>query len=193
MKKGFRVLLVSLATVTMLTACNSAPQEEISAARSAIDAAVAAGAAQYAPKELERVNRIMGEADAELNLQETYTFRNYGLAKFTLGQVKDDATALLAKITQRKEEAKVAATSALQEAETAVGEARTALATAPTDPARMNELASLEAELKAINQQYESTDFLVAIEKARAVAARATSLGNDARLMQPKPGKKRNS
>jgi len=116
MKRAIKILLMSLAVVTLLCACASPPTNELAAAKAAIDEVVSEGAEQFTPDEMERINLKFADAMKEINAQEQLTLKNYSLAVFTLTQVKEDCEALKAKIAQRKEEVKVAASAVIDQA-----------------------------------------------------------------------------
>lgn len=108
MKKAIKLLMVSLTATTLLTACAEPPQEELSAAKTAFEAVVSAGAAITHADAMQSINRKYQEALDEVKSQESSTFSNYGLAKFTLNQVSDDSNELLNKIREEKGEPVVA-------------------------------------------------------------------------------------
>jgi len=193
MKKAIKVLLVSMVAATLLSACASQPTEELNAAKSAIDAVVSEGAEKYTPDQMQSINLKLDQAMAEIKTQDSYTFSNYSLAKFTLSQVKEEADALKVKLAQRKEELKVAASTALTEAQAAVVEAKSMLDVAPQGKgsladieAMKSDVAGLETELETVAPQIDAGEYIVATEKAHAVAARAMTISNDIKAAQEK-------
>jgi hypothetical protein len=193
MKKAIKVLLVSMVAATLLSACASQPTEELNAAKSAIDAVVSEGAEKYTPEQMQNINRKMEEALAEVKTQDSYTFSNYSLAKFTLAQVVEDANALKGQLAQRKEELKVAASAALTEAQAAVVEAKSMLDVAPQGKgsladieAMKSDVAGLQTELETVSPQIEAGEYIVATEKAHAIAAQALTISNDVKAAQEK-------
>ncbi len=193
MKKAIKVLLVSMVAATLLSACASQPTEELNAAKSAIDAVVSEGAEKYTPDQMQSINLKLDQAVAEIKTQDSYTFSNYSLAKFTLSQVKEEADALKVKLAQRKEELKVAASTALTEAQAAVVEAKSMLDVAPQGKgsladieAMKSDVAGLETELETVAPQIDAGEYIVATEKAHAVAARAMTISNDIKAAQEK-------
>jgi hypothetical protein len=193
MRKAIQGLVVSMVAAVLLSACASQPTEEINAAKGAIDAVVSDGAEKYTPDQLQSINRKLDEAMAEIKKQDSYTFSNYSLAKFTLAQVKEDAEALKVKLAQRKEELKTAADTALAEARAAVAEAKSMLEAAPqgkgslADIQAMNgDVAGLETELEAVAPQIDAGEYIEATEKAHAVAAQALTISNEIKVAQEK-------
>ncbi len=193
MKKSIKLLLVSLAAAVLLTACAEKPDAELNAAKSAVDAVVSEGAEKYLPEEMQSINLKVEEALTEINAQNDATFSNYSMAKFTLAQVKEEADALKVKVAQRKEELKVAATTALSEAQVAVNEAKTLLEVAPQGKgsfadieAIKSDIVGLDVELETVTPQIDAGEYIVATEKAHAVAAKAMTISNDIRTAQEK-------
>ena len=193
MEKAIKVLLVSVATITLLAACSKAPVEEINMAKSSIDAVVGEGAEQYAPDELKVVNDQLEAAIAEIKVQDGKFFKNYDAIKLDLDQLKVDAEALKIKVAARKDELKNAAMTALTGAQTAVAEAKALLEVAPQGKgsladieAMKSDVAGLDIELEMVTPQIEAGDYILATEKAHAVAARAMTISNDIRTAQEK-------
>jgi CHASE3 domain sensor protein len=193
MKKVIKLLLVSLATATLLSACAEKPEAELGAAKSAVDAVVSEGAEKYIPEAMQSINRKLEEAQAEIKAQDDVTFSNYSAAKLTLSQVKEEADALKVKVAQRKEELKVAANAALNEAQAVVAEAKALLEVAPQGKgsiadieAMKSDVVGLETELEAVTPQIDAGEYVVATEKAHAVATRALMISNDVKTAQEK-------
>ena len=193
MKKAIRIMLVSLAATTLLSACASPPDAELSAAKSSIDAVVSEGAEQYTPEDLQRINNKLADAMTEIKNQQNIFFSNYSLAKFTLEQVKEDSEALKVKLAKRKEELKMAADTALSDAQAAIVEAQSLLEVAPQGKGSMadieamkSDVAGLETELSGVPAQIVGGDYTAATEKAHAVAAKAMMISNDVKTAQEK-------
>lgn len=68
-KTWLRALLLT-AMATWLTACASAPVQEMSDARQALDAALQAGAAQRAPRQTKAAQTALAEAERSLKRHE---------------------------------------------------------------------------------------------------------------------------
>ena len=193
MKKAIKLLLVSIATATLLSACAEKPDAELGAAKSAVDAVVSEGAEKYSPDAMQSINRKLEEALTEIKAQDDVTFSNYSVAKFTLAQVKEEADALKVKVVQRKDELKTAADAALSEAQAVVAEAKALLEVAPQGKgsladieAMKSDVVGLETELETVTPQIEAGEYIEATEKAHAVTAMALTISNDVRLAQEK-------
>ena len=102
MKKLVKMLLVSLAATTLLTACANPPTAQVSEARQLIDAVIADGGQEFAPEKIASLNQRYDEALAEIKAQDAILFKNYSVAQFTLNQVMDDCDDLKASIAANK-------------------------------------------------------------------------------------------
>ena len=98
MKNALKTLLVSLAAVTLLTACASAPDTQVSEAKQMIQAVIADGGQEFAPEKVASLNARYEEALAQIEAQNQLLFKNYAVAQFTLNQIMDDCDELKAKI-----------------------------------------------------------------------------------------------
>jgi hypothetical protein len=94
--------LVSLAAITLLTACASAPDAQVSEARQLIDAVIADGGQDFAPDVVASLNKRYEDAITEIQYQNGLIFKNYSMATFTLNQVMDDCDDLKAKIAKSR-------------------------------------------------------------------------------------------
>lgn len=193
MKKAIKVLLISMATITLLTACGKVPVEQIDLAKSSMDAVAGEGAEKYAPAEFKVISDQFAAAMAEVKVQDGKFFKNYDVIVLDLDQLKVDADALKTKVAARKEELKVAAGTALSEAQAAVAEAKSLLEVAPQGKGSMadieamkSDVVGLDTELETVTPQIDAGEYIVAIEKAHAVAAKAMLISNDIKTAQEK-------
>lgn len=191
MKQVCKMLLIALAAATLLTACAEKPDAQLGAAKVAIDAVVSEGAEKYTPEAMQNINRKYEEALAEVKAQDAVTFSNYSVAIFTLNQVKEEADALKAKVAQRKEELKLAANTALSDAQAAIVEAKALLEVAPQGKGSIadielmkSDVVGLDTEIETVAPQIEAGEYIVATEKAHAVAAKALTISNEIKLAQ---------
>lgn len=191
--KKIGVLICSLALAATLTACGTPPTAELDAARTAIDAVVADGAAKYTADDLKVIQDKMAGAQAEIKAQEGKLFKKFDQPKQTLVQVKADADALKAKVATVKEEMKNAAIAALQEAGAAIAEAKTMVANAPVGKGSLADIemikadvAGLETTLAGVQPLIDSGDYAAANEQATAVKTKAQSVTEEIRVAQEK-------
>ncbi len=194
--KKICVLICSLALAATLTACGTPPTAELDAARVAIDAVVADGAAKYTADDLKVIQDKMAGAQAEIKAQEGKLFKKFDQPKATLVQVKADADALKAKVATVKEEMKNAAIAALGEANTALAEAKGMVEKAPVGKGSLADIemikadvAGLETSLAGVQPLIDSGDYAAANEQAVAIKTKAQSVTEEIRVAQEKKGK----
>src|SRR5512139_1376921 len=99
-----------------LIACSKQPVQEINAAKSAVDSAMAEGAEKYSPAEAKKVNDALTEAMAEIKTQDGKFFKDYKKAGEMLAKVKTDSDNLKAGLAAKKEEARKKAIAAEESA-----------------------------------------------------------------------------
>lgn len=128
--KNLLIVIAGLALVSSLAGCGKPPQEEMNSAKASIEAAAAEGSAKYVAEDDKKVNDAYAAAQEEIKVQEAKWFKNYDKAKQLLAQAKADADALTAKTITAKEEMKLQAVTALDEATIAVTDAKAKLETA---------------------------------------------------------------
>lgn len=102
------IIIMSFAT-TMLSSCSKEPNQEITNANAAVDAAIADGALEYASEDAKRLNDVLAATLEEVKAQQDKFFKNFNKSKKMLSEVKADAEALKAALPTKKEEMKKAA------------------------------------------------------------------------------------
>lgn len=176
-------LALLLIVAVMFTACAKKPEQEIGDAKTAIDAAIAEGGEKYAREEVKVLNDSLQVALDEVKVQEEKFFKNFDKAKEMLAKVKGDAEALKAAIPAKKEAAKQAAITAIEEATKAADEAKAMLKKAPKGKGTRADIEALKADIAGLDialtetQTLMSTeDFVAAAEKAVAVKTKAAEV-----------------
>jgi len=191
--KKFSLVLLGLVLAVSLSACGKQPTEEITATRSAIDAAVAEGAEKYTADDLKLVNDQMEAVMAEIKVQDEKFFKNYDKAKEMLVKVKADADGLKGKVATVKEEMKNNAIALLDEANNAIADAKSALETAPRGKgsiadieAMKSDVSGLEVSVNEIQPLIDGGEYAAAIEKATAIKSQAVSVSDEIKAVQEK-------
>lgn len=95
--------------ISFMAGCSQPPKQEVDAAKSALQDAIAAGAEQYVPDELKIAQDLMAKLDAEM------AKKDYKTAKQTALQAKAAAENAKAAIEPAKAKAKEAADAAVKE------------------------------------------------------------------------------
>jgi hypothetical protein len=199
-KKSF-LMIAGLAMMVFAAGCGKQPVEDITAAKSAVDALVAEGADKYATEELKLANDDLSAAMAEVKAQDEKTFKNYDKAKELLAKAKAAADTAKADVPAKKEQAKAAATAAQEAAKTAVDEATSLLAKAPKGKgtqadieAMKADVAGLEQSLTEVQSLIDGGDYNAAAEKANPIKDKAAELSaqiTEAMAKVAKGGKKK--
>lgn len=180
-KITFGFLMLAL---VVMVGCAKPPQEDLNAAKAAIEAAQAAGAGDYAPDSLKAAEDSQQSLDAELKTQEGKfaLFRSYTKAKELAAATKTagDKAAEDAKV--RKEQVKQEAQTLINDAKTGLTEAEEMLKKAPRGKGTQADLEALKGDLQGVTSSITEAESAFAAEryldaKAKAEAAKST-IGN---------------
>ena len=197
MKGIARYFLFGFLVLFVLTACSKQPVQEINAAKSAVDSAMAEGAEKYSPAEAKKVNDALTDAMAEIKTQDGKFFKDYKKAGEMLAKVKADSDNLKAGLAAKKEEARKKAIAAEESANASVSQAKASLARAMKSPkanldieALSNSIKVLDDALAEIRKLIATEDYTTAIEKAGGVKEKAADMvkeaGDTAEKVPPK-------
>lgn len=178
-------IAVLVAVSWVVAACAKVPASEIEAAKKAVETARAAGSSEYLPTLDKDVADKLNAALDEIKKQESKVmfFRNYDQAKKMLKGVDQDAQALQAATSAKKEEVKKEALSLQAAATEAIQKAKGLLALAPSGKgtgadiaALKGDVAGLEGSLPAVQKAADAGDYLGALAKAKAVKEKADAV-----------------
>jgi hypothetical protein len=176
------VLVMALVTVV---ACGKPPQQEIDAAKAALDAAKNAQADKWAGTDYQTAESSLSAAQAEVDAQAQKWFKNYDKAKELMNTAKADAEKAAAAAVANKETAKNEATTAIADATTALEAAKTALAGAPKGKDTKadlelfkQDLEGLAATLTEAQTAMGTEDYMGAKDKANSIKEKATSISD---------------
>lgn len=172
----------------LLAGCAKPPQADLDAARTAVEAARSAGAADYAPESLRQAEDTLAQLETELQAQAQK-------ASFTRSYKE---TARLALATRRageqavtdaasgKETARTEAQSLMAEAQAALDSARTLLSSAPAGKGSQSEIEAMKSDLTGAQtalgeaqSAYEAGRFSEAHTKAEAAKSAAGQIIHD--------------
>jgi hypothetical protein len=159
------LVIVAAVSLILLAACASVPQEQINAAKAAMDKAKAAGAEMYAPESLKAVTDKEAALNAELADQEGSLFKSYDLTSTLTAEMLDLATKAEADAVAGKEKAKTEANDVVTAAEAAVTAAREALTKAPKGKGSAADLAAMTGDVDAAAKTIEEAKADVTAEK----------------------------
>lgn len=177
-----------LAMVTLLLACAQRPEDEVEAARQALEEARTAEAPVYAPEEFEAAEENLREAEAEIAAQDDgfALNRSYDRASELLAQARTAAEEAASAATIRKEETSSQAEVALQEAEQSIESAAEALSGAPRGKGSAADVEALEVNLERsrssldqARQLFQDGNFMDAFNEARTAQSRAETISSE--------------
>jgi len=198
MKRTLRVLLLMVMAVLLVTACAKQPTEEMAATKTAVDALVAAEGDKYAPAETSKVKADYDAAMAEIKVQDGKLFKNYDKAKELLTSSKTGAAAATELAAKKKEEAKQAAMAGETEAKAAVEQAVALIKKAPSGKGTTEDVEALRNDVKGLEEAAASLagmigsgDYLGAVDKAKAIKAKADEVSAQIKQAIEKKSKKK--
>jgi hypothetical protein len=184
MRKLYASLLV-LAMIA-LVACAKPPQQQIDAAKAALDAAKQAQADVYAPDSLKAAQDKAAALDAELAAQQSKFFKSYKVATQLTTELQQLADKAKADAVAGKEKAKADAEAAITAADASVTAAKEALSKAPRGKGSKADLAAMQGDVDAAAKSIEDAKadmtaekYLDAKTKADGAKAQADKVSSD--------------
>jgi hypothetical protein len=200
MKRLLKYFSYGVLLMFILAGCAKQPTEDINTAQKAVEAAKAAGGDKYIPEDSKKVDDNLAAALNEIKAQDSKfaLSRNYDKAKQMLAQVKADAEKVKTDIPSKKEEAKKNALAGQEAARASVKEAKALLAKAPMGKGARADIEALKGDIKGLEdsvpelqQLIEKEDYVVAIDKAKAIKEKADGVSNQIKeAMKKVKGKK---
>jgi len=175
-----KYLVLSLGVILLLvlaSGCAKAPQQEVDAAKAALETARQAEADRYLADEFKAAQDSLNAAQAEIETQNSKfaLTRNYNAAKNQLLAATNMANDLNAKVAAKKEEVKAQAEQLMVDLQTALTDAKTLLKKAPKGKegrealeAIQSELVTVENSLTEVTNLLSSGDFMSAKDKLTA-------------------------
>jgi cytochrome c1 len=155
MRKMKIVMPLILVGLAMVLGCAKPPQAEIDAAKAAIQAAVDAGAGDYAAASLRDAQNSVAQLDAEVQAQakKFALMRSYKQAATLAANSKAAGEKAKADAEAGKAQAKADAEALLAQAKTALDEATAALKAAPKGKGTEMDLKAMENDLMTVGSQ----------------------------------------
>ena len=193
LKKHLWILVLVPALV--FSGCAKPPEQEISQADEAMQAAMASQAEIYAPTEDAMAKDAMSKAKAEVETQNAkfVLFRSYSEAKTLFAAAIDASNKSKETAIVNKEAVKNEAMTLIAEAKTAVEGAGKALRTAPRGKGSKADLDAMSADLQSLNAMLPELDsamagemFMDAKNKAMSVKEKAMQIQADVEAAKAK-------
>lgn len=170
-----RKLAASLLVLALiaLVACAKPPQQQIDAAKAALDEAKTAQADIYAPESLKAAEDKAAALDQELATQQSKFFKSYKVATQLTTELQDLAAKAKEDAVAGKEKAKADAEAAITAAEAAVTAANEALGKAPKGKGSKADIEAMKADVAAAAQDVEAAKADMTTEKYFDAKAKA--------------------
>jgi hypothetical protein len=175
MKNKIFMGLAAIVMVVVLASCGKAPQAEIDAANTAIEAAKTAEAPVYLSADFAAVQDSMNAINAEIEAMSSKLFKNYGVVKTKLEQTTAAANQVTANAAVKKEEVKKEVETAIAAMKTVVEENKTLITKAPRGKDGAEVLAQIKTEIATTDTAiaeaqglYDKGAFMDALNKVKA-------------------------
>lgn len=187
-KKTAFIYLAALLSGFLLAACASKPEADLESARTAVAAAMNAGAESYAPEEYQAARQAMDAAESEISDQDNAFFmsRDYEKAQGLLSDAKSKATTATEAAQKNKGEIRQAAQSLKTQLDDAIESATALLGKAPRGKGARAEVAALTMDLDSVksaaseaNRLLADGDPLGAREKFQSLLTRTQSIQSE--------------
>jgi DNA repair exonuclease SbcCD ATPase subunit len=180
-------ILITAVLSFMIWGCGGeVPQQEIDAAKAAVESAQNAGADQYVPDKFNEAKRKLDNALAEVEKQKDAMFGSFDDAKNMLAEVQTLAKEAEDAVPGRKEEVKKEAEDLLAQIPDAVKETKKMMYKAPRGKEGMAALKMIKSELKQaeesiaeVNTAMENGEYMQARNKAQAILDKIKSLQSE--------------
>lgn len=186
MKSKLFLGLAALSLITVLTACNKAPQIEIDAAKTAISETQAVGADVYLPEEFATLTDSMNLVMLGIEAKKSKWFAGYNDEKEQLNSIVVLANTVRQNTEIRKNEIKEEILSSLDNVKTVLEENQQLLSEAPKGKegtavlvAIKDELSMLNASVNEISKMVETGDYLNAQNKVTAVNDKTLAINTE--------------
>lgn len=179
--------MTCLAIALLMTGCAQPPTDKLSAAKTAVEAAQATGAPEYAKEDFVALEQQFALAKDELAKQEKALsiFRSYSEADALLTKVVEQGKQVEAKATTNKEAAKTAAITTEKEARQFVDSAKELMAKAPTGKEKAAveaikaDISALETNLETVHQLIEKGNYIGAELQAKTLKEKGAAISEE--------------
>jgi hypothetical protein len=170
-------LTVGFVALVLTAGCGQPPQQDVDAAKAALDAARTASAQEYAPAQMKAAEDAYADLQAEMNAQagKFALFRSYKVAQEKAAAANQAIEQAQAAAQQGKEMAKQQAATAIQDGRTALQEAAALLEKAPRGKGSAADLAALKADLDGAGTSLTEADSMMTGETYREAQAKAAA------------------
>lgn len=196
MKKNVFVLTL-IAAAVFFASCGKIPQNEMNAAKTALEQAKTAQADLYLQADFYTLQDSLNSAVVAIEEQKSKMFGNFKVATEKLNEITVQATQLAAKTEARKEEIKIEVASAQSAISTLLEENNQMLGLAPKGKEGKEALEAIRADIDGISTSVsevpaliENGDLLNAQTKIKAAQEKAVEINTELKTVLEKSMKK---
>lgn len=186
MKKQVLLVVAVLAMVVLTTSCQKVPQEQIDAAKAAVESVKAVQADLYVPAEYAALQDSLQAVLAAVEIQKSKTFKNFDAVKLQLEGIMATVPQVTANAAAAKEQVRIATEGEVVAINTILEENRVLITKAPKGKEGAavleeikNEMTLIETAVAEVNQMLANGDFLGAQVKAKAAKESAMSINTE--------------
>lgn len=154
--------LAAFAMVAFLTSCGKVPQEQIDAAKVAIEAAKTAEADVYVPAEFTALQDSLTATLAAIEVQNSKLFKKFGPAKLQLEALTAKAAEVAANAGVMKEQVRVETETLMAELNTLLAQNKELMLKAPKGKEGAAVLAEMRNEITVIENSFAEANTLFA-------------------------------
>ncbi len=182
MKKQILFVFAALIMVALATSCQKVPQEQIDAAKAAIESVRAAQGDLYVPEEFGALQDSLSSAMAAIEVQKSKTFKNFDKVRTSLETIIQTAPTVIENVETAKEQVKLATEEEIESIKGLLEENNLLMAKAPKGKEGKavlleikNEMDMIENSIAEITELIATGDYLKA--QAQAKAAKESLMG----------------
>lgn len=180
------MVMAALAMVVLTTSCQKVPQEQIDAAKAAVESVKSVQADLYVPAEYAALQDSLQAVMAAVEVQKSKTFKKFDAVKLQLEgimvavpQVKANAEAAKEQVRMATEEEITAVNAILEENRVLITKAPKGKEGAAVLEEIKNEMTLIETAVAEASQMLANGDFLGAQVKAKAAKDQAMSINTE--------------
>ena len=186
MKKQVLMVFAALVMVALATSCQKVPQEQIDAAKAAIESTRASQADLYVPAEFNALQDSMSAVMAAVEVQKSKTFKNFDKVRVSLDGIIANAPQVSANAQAAKEQVRIATEEEVVSINALLEENKVLMTKAPKGKEGAavleeikNEMTMIEASVAEVGQMLAAGDFLKAQAKAKAAKESAMAINTE--------------
>jgi uncharacterized membrane protein YccC len=183
-----RLFLCLTAIIVLTVGCSKAPDEQVAAARSAVDSAMVAEAEKYAPEQFKAAKDSLDVALAEIEKQNSKfaLSRKYGKSEQQLQSAESLARSAMVAAAANKAQIRSEAEEMLTQLQTAIEDTKALIEKAPRGKegtaaieSIKSDVAAVEMTLSGISEAMGKEDFIGARETASAGLQKLQSISDE--------------